>query len=485
MTPSIERLEQRVVERLGSVVDEQATANPRAARRLLLAAFKAKRLQTRYLPERRQPGWGQLASRIALEDMVGPLDHPQRAVLTSIFMPTELFRAAGLLPYAAEAVAGFFSAACAEQAFVTEAEASGVAETYCSFHKTLIGAERLRVIEAPALVASCSLACDANSLTFKRLASDWDVPRSFIDVPYEVSEQSVTYVAEQFRELAKLLESLGHPVDRTRLAALCASGQRALGSLAASLPGRRGRHLRNTMGQEMQAALALHLSLGRPAVERMCARMVDELGAGAGGLEGHTGRPGGTEAGDTGSRGLNLVWMHIPPFFQEPLQEMLDDNPDCQIVASDMCFDVVGGMASGDVPYKTATAAEPGAPHADLAHQSDPVLAIPAADDPFAFMARRLVYNAFNGPADRRIARVLSLARATGADGVVCFCQWGCKHTLGLSQMAKARLEAQGFPTLVLEGDGCNHANTSNGQVATRMGAFLEMLRARRQEGQR
>ena len=483
MAASIEGLEQRIVERLGSVVDEQAVANPRAARRLLLTAFKAKRLQTRYLPERRQPGWGQLASRIALEDMVGPLDHPQRAVLTSIFMPTELFRAAGLLPYAAEAVAGFFSAACAEQAFVAEAEASGVAETYCSFHKTLIGAERLRVIEAPALVASCSLACDANSLTFKRLAKDWDVPRSFIDVPYEVSEQSVAYVAEQFRELAELLASLGHPVDLTRLAELCASGQRALGSLAASLRGRQGRHLRNTMGQEMQAALALHLSLGRPSVERMCERMTEELGAERPGELG-----GITPNGVAGTRSVNLVWMHIPPFFQEPLQAMLDDNPDCQIVASDMCFDVVGGMAretEDDGAPTPSAGSRVAASHANSAGPDEPVLAIPAADDPFAFMARRLVYNAFNGPADRRIARVLSLARATEADGVVCFCQWGCKHTLGLSQMAKARLEAQGFPTLVLEGDGCNHANTSNGQVATRMGAFLEMLRARKQEAQR
>ena len=493
MAPSIEGLEQRVVERLGSVVDEQALANPHAARRLLLAAFKAKRLQTRYLPERRQPAWGRLVSRIALEDMVGPLDHPQRSVLTSIFMPTELFRAAGLLPYAAEAVAGFFSAACAEQAFITEAEGSGIAETYCSFHKTLIGAERLGVIEAPELVASCSLACDANSLTFKRLAGDWGVARSFIDVPYEVSEDSVSYVAEQFRDLAALLESLGHPVDRTRLTELCASGQRSLSSLAAGLPLRRGRFLRTTMGQEMQAALALHLSLGRPGVERMCTALLEELRGGAGsegtgnatraGSEtpgagpraagvGSSGRAGNRTAGHAGADsslgGLNLVWMHIPPFFQEPLQEMLDNTPGCQIVASDMCYDVVGGMAREDALESDAG-------------ESEPVLAEPAAGDPFAFMARRLVYNAFNGPAERRIARVLNLAHATGADGVVCFCQWGCKHTLGLSQMAKARLEAQGFPTLVLEGDGCNHANTSNGQVATRMGAFLEMLRSRRQ----
>ena len=40
----------------------------------------------------------------------------------------------------------------------------------------------------------------------------------------------------------------------------------------------------------------------------------------------------------------------------------------------------------------------------------------------------------------------------------------------------KEELEEAGFPTLILNGDGCDENNSSNGQVATRLEAFMEML---------
>ena len=97
-------------------------------------------------------------------------------------------------------------------------------------------------------------------------------------------------------------------------------------------------------------------------------------------------------------------------------------------------------------------------------------------------MAERLIKNTFNGPATRRIERLRTLAEVTDADGVVLFCHWGCKETMGASQLAKRELEAAGIPTLTLDGDGCHRSNNPEGQSATRMGAFLEMLEARRGE---
>ena len=38
------------------------------------------------------------------------------------------------------------------------------------------------------------------------------------------------------------------------------------------------------------------------------------------------------------------------------------------------------------------------------------------------------------------------------------------------------RLEAAGFPTLVLDGDGCDSGNVNDGQMVTRLQAFLELL---------
>ena len=42
----------------------------------------------------------------------------------------------------------------------------------------------------------------------------------------------------------------------------------------------------------------------------------------------------------------------------------------------------------------------------------------------------------------------------------------------------KKKFEEQGIPLLILDGDGCDRSHGGEGQTATRLGAFLEMLQA-------
>lgn len=99
---------------------------------------------------------------------------------------------------------------------------------------------------------------------------------------------------------------------------------------------------------------------------------------------------------------------------------------------------------------------------------------------PYEAMARRLVYSPFNGPAQRRIDRALAMAQTVGADGAIWFCHWGCKHTLGGARLGKKRFEEAGLPTLLLDGDSCDRGFGGEGQAATRVEAFLEVLEGTR-----
>ena len=98
---------------------------------------------------------------------------------------------------------------------------------------------------------------------------------------------------------------------------------------------------------------------------------------------------------------------------------------------------------------------------------------------PYESMARRLVENHFNGSGVRRIEKCVKMSRLLNVDGVVIFCHWGCKQTAGISAQMKEALEAEGFPALILNGDGCDEDNSSDGQVSTRLDAFIEMLEER------
>ena len=102
--------------------------------------------------------------------------------------------------------------------------------------------------------------------------------------------------------------------------------------------------------------------------------------------------------------------------------------------------------------------------------------------DPFTYMASRLVYDPFNGPAADRMNFSRKMAHAVDADGVILFCHWGCKETCGASTLIKKGIEADGIPCLILNGDGVDRHNASDGQVSTRIGAFMEMLSDRSEE---
>jgi benzoyl-CoA reductase/2-hydroxyglutaryl-CoA dehydratase subunit BcrC/BadD/HgdB len=97
-------------------------------------------------------------------------------------------------------------------------------------------------------------------------------------------------------------------------------------------------------------------------------------------------------------------------------------------------------------------------------------------DDILGSMARRLVMNHFNGSAKRRAESVTGMAERLRADGAVIFCHWGCKHSNGGAFLLRDALKAAGVDTLVIDGDACDRRNTNEGQFATRLQAFLEIL---------
>ena len=71
--------------------------------------------------------------------------------------------------------------------------------------------------------------------------------------------------------------------------------------------------------------------------------------------------------------------------------------------------------------------------------------------------------------------------RRTRPDGAYCGAHPGRRtplyaDTLGGAQLAKRMFEEAGIPLLILDGDGCDRSHGGEGQTATRLGAFLEML---------
>ena len=415
------------IETLGRLISRQVGEHPERARRLLRTAYSLVGVQMRLFPPK-----DVLPARCRMQgatarSMAAGLGKPNRAACVNIFLPCELLHALDIPPVLPEGLSCYLVSTAAERVFVEAAEERGVPESYCSYHKILLGLAETGVMAKPRFVLNTSLACDANQLTFRRLARFWDVPHFTVDVPFSPAEDSVAYVADQLRAMGGFVQAhTGRALTEDALRAAMARARATVEGYRRYLELRAGRHLPDEMTSEMLSVFALHPMLGSPAaldyVERLCAQTV---------------------ALPEGRRGKRLLWLHTLPHWQDSLRALLNFREDVEIVGCDMTLD------------------------ADL---------LPDPDHPYESMASRLVYSSFNGGAARRAERAAELARLLRADGAVYFCHWGCKQTSGAAQLVKARLEAAGFPTLVLDGDGCDSGNVNDGQMVTRLQAFLELL---------
>ena len=413
--------------RFGAFIRREAPRRPLLCRRLLLDGYRTFGFKLRHFPDARLPKSRRYLAALVNRAIVSMLAHPEKAALTSVFLPCELLTAFGIQPMCAELYAAAVNGANAEKVFVEAAEAAGLAETYCSYHKVLLGSAFSGVLPKPGFIVNTSLVCDANNLTFRALADYYGIPQYYVDVPPCGGAESLNYVADQLRELASFLEKQsGRRLDEALLRAAIVRSKKTVENLRASLDEKSARSLPGDMTSEMYEIYASHIALGTEGAKRYSELLLGDL---------RKAPP---------SRGLLLLWLHTLPYWQEPLQKLLNFNDDCQVVSCDINFE---GLVDID------------------------------PDKPYESMAGRLVNSAWNGGGEKRIAAALGMAKQLRADGVVCFCHWGCKQTMGLSLGFKNTLEAGGFPTLILNGDGCDRSNSSDGQVATRMNAFLEMLR--------
>lgn len=414
-----------IVQRFGNYINKITPEHPKRSRALLLASYRAYGLKLRLAPNRALPPSRQFSAQYVNKTVQTMLSHPERSALVSVFLPCELLEAMSVTPMCAELYSCFINGAYAEPVFAEAAEAEGIAESYCSYHKILLGSAYAGVLPPPKLIVNTSLVCDANNLTFRELADFYGIPQFYVDVPPEQSADSVAYVADELRELGNFLEEhTGKKLNEALLKETVARSQQTMMRLRECQKEKCVRMLPNDVASELYEIYMSHNALGTREAYRYADGLLNDLKKAP------------------ASHGIRILWLHTIPNWQEPVRQLFNCNEKYQIVSCDMNFE---GLV-------------------DL-----------NPEHPYESMARRLVYSQWNG-GENRVKAAVEAARSLHVDGVVCFCHWGCKQTMGLSAVFKRELDAAGFPTLILNGDGCDRRNASDGQTATRLNAFLEML---------
>ncbi len=423
-----------IVDAVGQAVENQIPHESQTARNILTAAYGWVMLSGKLQRAHTYASAVERFNADIAKTIVSTFTHPENAVLVNIFLPTEILAGMHVTPMFPEVISAYVANTRCCGVFADFAEGNNVPESFCSYHKTMIGMAEADVLPAPRLIANTTLACDANQVSFRRLAHRFEIPHYVVDVPHTPSERAVDQVELQLYELIAIMEDVfDRPFDTDAFIQAAITSNETIEIMKEYRAHRSEVTLPTTTTGELMEMMAMHLMLGQPSAKRYATDLLDAAKR----------APHRSSSGSSQEK-PRIFWMHTLPNWQFAMRDLFD-GPDAhaELVGNDMTYDAL-----------------------EMIDLSNPVRSL----------ARRIVYNHFNGSGKRRIETTLTQAQAADADGIIVFCHWGCKQTLGISQLAKATFEEHGLPTLVLDGDGCDPRNVADGQMVTRVNAFIEQL---------
>ena len=351
-------------------------------------------------------------------------------------VPFNLLNVMGITSCFVEFVGAVLAATGTADPFLEEAEQAGFVGDTCGYHRTVIGAARKNIMPEPDFLIATTCPCSGGIAIMENLAAVFNKDLFVLNVPQEDSEQNVAYLADQIGDMVEFVtRHTGEPLDEDKLRQAVENTNRTrkimedIYQLAQNVPSPTDGRLLTNFG------LVMPLFCGTEAAVEIAQAYKDEFTARV-----DNGIPGVPD------EKLRLLWIQNRIQFNNPLVELLEKEYRANIVSDEL----------NDIFW-------------------DPI----DPQDPYPGMARRAIAIPLNGSIQRRIGHLQKLARAYSLDGAINPCNWGCRQGTGARGLISEGLKEIGVPVLNLEVDCVDKRNFAEGQLRTRVEAFIEMLASR------
>ncbi|MBI4964553.1 MAG: 2-hydroxyacyl-CoA dehydratase [Desulfomonile tiedjei] len=320
--------------------------------------------------------------------------------------------------------------------FMEESEHGGFGADTCGYHRAVIGAAMKGLMPVPDVMVATTSPCTGGLAAMENLARMFDKEMFVLDVPHSDTPASVQYLANQYKDMFRFISSrTGETLDEDKLREAIVKSNRArelmveVFRLAQNVPSpANGQSLANF-------GIVMALFLGTDAAIEIAQAYKDEFEEMI--QNGESGVP---------EEQVRLLWLQNRIQFKNPLIRMLEQEYKAAVVIDEL----------NDITW-------------------DPI--DPA--DPFTGIAKRTITIPFNGEVNRRLNHVRHLATVYKVDGTVNPCHWGCRQGTGARGLLQAGLKELGIPVVNLEVDCVDTRNFAEGQLKTRLEAFMEMLRTK------
>src|SRR4030042_5508673 len=350
-------------------------------------------------------------------------------VWTNLLVPSELVIGLGCIPFYPEMAAAAVAAAGLAPRFIDRAIEIGFSSDGCSYHRCLLGCAIEGFLPEPDLLISLNYPCDSAPLSFGYAAGPFTAEQVIIDIPMPGRPSSRALLAAQLEEVAMTLAGLSGLKEEEMMRGLAESielSNQALGYLCKVEELRKRDDCMLDGKDAMGNISVLSGCLGSQAGAEFYRLLLHEL----------------EERGSVGEDSKRLMWMHLKPWYSQAIFDVLDRHG-VRVVCEEYTHSCWEAMDAGD---------------------------------PFNSLAAKVGNPFLVGPLERRASHLVRLADNYRVDGAIHYNHWGCRQSCGGAVHIKRELRRRGIPTLLLDGDCVDPREYQEGQISTRLEAFLESL---------
>lgn len=350
-----------------------------------------------------------------------------------IVAPFDLLSAMGVTSCFVEFIGAMLASTGIAGEFLEEAEHIGFTSDICGYHRSIMGAASKGIMPEPDCLVATTTPCSGGVAVMENLARHFKKDLFVLNIPRHMSNSSVAYLANQIRQMTGFVGAhTGKPLDKDRLkeAVIKTNEARAVMEeayeLASSVP--------SPVNSKMLAnfGVVMALLLGTDAAITVSKAFRDDFA-----------KKVATKTGGVPNEKIRLLWIQNRIQFKNPLVDMLEREFGAVVVIDEL----------NSITWEAI----------------DP-------EDPYTGMAKRAISIPFNGDGARRIENLKNLAKTYKVDGAINPCNWGCRQGSGARGLISEGLKEIGVPVLNLEVDCVDVRNFFEGQLRTRLEAFVEML---------
>lgn len=349
-----------------------------------------------------------------------------------VTIPFDLLNSMGVTSCFVEFVGAMLSSNETAPIFIKEAEDSGYAPDSCAYHRAVTGAMLKDIMPEPDFVIGSSSPCTAGLAVMEDMARRFKKDFFILNVPQNNSKESVKFLTDQIKEMTRFItahtqkplsmEKLGRALEFFNESSLILTD---IYNLAKQTPSPVDNRLLKDFGT------VIGLIMGTREGVEICQAFKDEL---IDRIE--------SKKIDPSKEKIRIMWIQNRIQYKFPIEKMLE-NFGVKIVVDEL----------NDVTWEPM----------------DP-------DNPFESIAKRIISIPYSLGTNERIAHMQMLAREYKLDGAINPCHWGCRQGTGVRGLTTKGLKDVNVPVLNLEIDCVDSRNLAQGQIETRLEAFVEML---------